>query len=146
MNIGNFIPPSKETALQFYKFVREFETSISKMPGRYNWDNQIFQKFLSDNKLEIKPVSKSKYVTDLRGSNYIVFIYGDHKDEYDDKAHDLLRHIRNSISHGLISKTAPNKTIFDITDRNRNKSLTMRGNVNEYLFFELIRILKDTLN
>ncbi len=144
MAIGNFIPPSKETTLQFYKFVREFESEISKMPGRYNYDNPNFQKFLVENQLEIKPVSKSKYVLDMRSKNYIVFIYGDHKEEYDDKAHDLLRHIRNAISHALISKTAPNKLVFDITDRNRNKSLTMRGNIKENLLFELIRNLKET--
>lgn len=146
MAIKNYIPPSKDSVYEFYKFIHEFETEISKQPGRYNYDSPKFQKFLKEKDIEIKPVSKSKYIKDLPRNNYITFIYGDHKDPYDDKAHDLLRHIRNSISHGLISKTAPSKRIFDISDRNKNKSLTLRSNINEDLFFELIYKLKETLD
>lgn len=144
MAIKNYIPPSKDSVYEFYKFIHEFETDISQNPGRYNFDSPEFQKYLNEKNIIIKPVSKSKYIKDLSGNNYIIFVYGDHADPYDDKAHDLLRHLRNSISHGLISKTSSSKRIFDITDRNRFKSLTLRSNIDEDLFFELIRKLKET--
>jgi len=100
--------------------------------------------FLIDNDIELRPVSKSSRVIDLPRNNYIVFLYGDHKTEYDDKAHDLLRHIRNSIGHALIVKTSANKAIFDITDKNKNGNLTLRGNMQENLFFALIQQLIDS--
>ena len=77
-------------------------------------------------------------------NNYIVYICGDHKTEYDDKAHDLLRHIRNAIGHALITKTAANRVCFNITDKNKNQSITMRGNIEESLFFALLEQLIKT--
>lgn len=140
----NYIFPSKEAIFNMYKFLKHFETSIAQNAGKYDYDSHEFQCFLQDSNLVIIPVSKSKYVKDLPRNNYIVFVYGDHKTPYDDKAHDLLRHIRNSIGHALIRKAAKNKSIFDIMDRNKNGVITMRGNIDESLFFSLIEQLIKT--
>ena len=144
MATSNRITPSKDSIYQMYKFLEKFETTIAKNAGRYNYDSELFQQFLEDSNLEIKPVSKPKYIKDLLRNNYIFFVHSDHKTQYDDMAHDLLRHIRNSIGHALIYKTATNKSIFDITDRNKNGTVTMRGNINESLFFALIEQLIKT--
>lgn len=135
------IYPSKDSVYLMYKYLSDFETSVSKCAGGYNFDSVKLNQFLIDNDIELRPVSKSSRVIDLPRNNYIVFLYGDHKTEYDDKAHDLLRHIRNSIGHALIVKKSTNKAIFDITDRNKNGNLTLRGNMQENLFFALIQQL-----
>ena len=80
-----------------YKYLSAFEGSISKSAGHYNFNSIKLNQFLIDNDIVLRPVSKSSRVVNLPRNNYIVFLYGDHKAEYDDKAHDLLRHIRNSI-------------------------------------------------
>lgn len=136
--------PSKDSVYLMYKYLSDFENSISKCAGCYNFDSVKLNQFLIDNEIELRPVSKSSRVTDLPRNNYIVFLYGDHKIEYDDKAHDLLRHIRNSIGHALIVKISANKAIFDITDRNKNGNITLRGNIQENLFFALIQQLIDS--
>lgn len=64
--------------------------------------------------------------------------------EYNDKAHDLLRHIRNSIGHALITKPAANRACFNLIDKNKNQSITMRGNIEESLFFALLEQLIKT--
>lgn len=143
MAIPNHITPSKDSIYKMYKFLTQFETTIAKNAGKYHYDSKQFQQFLKDSGLEIKLVSKSKYVKDLPQNNYITFVYN-HKTPYEDKAHDLLRHIRNSIGHALIHKTAVNKSIFDITDKSRNGTITMRGNIDESLFFALIEQLIST--
>lgn len=127
-----------------YKYLSAFEGSISKYAGHYNFASLKLNQFLVDNDIVLRPVSKSSRVIDLPRNNYIVFLYGDHKTEYDDKAHDLLRHIRNSIGHALIVKTSTNRAVFDITDKNKNGNLTLRGNMQENLFFALIQQLQDT--
>ncbi|MCM1142434.1 MAG: hypothetical protein NC453_28015 [Muribaculum sp.] len=141
MNKKIQIYPSKDSVYLMYKYLSDFEYSISKCTGSYNFDSMKLNQFLIDNDIELRPVSKSSRVIDLPRNNYIVFLYGDHKTEYDDKAHDLLRHIRNSIGHALIVKTSTNKAIFDITDRNKNGNITLRGNIQENLFFALIQKL-----
>jgi len=127
-----------------YGFLSTFEHTIAPLPGKFDLESKELQQFLEENEIVIKPVSRSKYVVDLAKSNYIVFLYGDHKDEYDDKAHDLLRHIRNSISHANIVKVSPKKARFDLTDKNKNKNITLRGNINEDLLFKLLQKLIDT--
>ena len=107
-------------------------------------ESKELQQFLVKQDITIKPVSKSKYVKDLPRKNYIVYIYGDHKTPYDDKAHDLLRHIRNAIGHALITKTAVNRACFYLTDKNQKQSTTMRGNIEESLFFALLEQLIKT--
>ena len=144
MGIKFQIYPSKDSVYQMYKYLSAFEGSISKFAGHYNFDSIKLNQFLIDNDIVLRPVSKSSRVIDLPRNNYIVFLYGDHKAEYDDKAHDLLRHIRNSIGHALIVKTSANRAVFDITDKNKNGNLTLRGNMQENLFFALIQLLQDT--
>ena len=138
------IYPSKDSVYQMYKYLSAFEGSISKSAGHYNFNSIKLNQFLIDNDIVLRPVSKSSRVVNLPRNNYIVFLYGDHKAKYDDKAHDLLRHIRNSIGHALIEKTSANRAVFDITDKNKNGNLTLRGNMKENLFFALIQQLQDT--
>lgn len=144
MDKNNPIYPSKDSIYKMYKYLTVFETTIAKHAGEYDLNSYAFNQFIKNQNILIKPVSKSKYVKDKPRSNYIVYIYGDHKADYDDKAHDLLRHIRNAIGHALITKTALNKSYFNITDKNVNQSITMRGNIDESLFFALIEQLIQT--
>lgn len=144
MDKNNHIYPSKEAVFKMYKFLTQYEKTIAKDAGRYNLESDALQQFLIKQDIRIQPVSKSKYVKDLPRKNYIVYIYGDHKTPYDDKAHDLLRHIRNAIGHALITKTAVNRACFYLTDKNQKQSTTMRGNIEESLFFALLEQLIKT--
>lgn len=144
MSKVNHIYPSKEAVFKMYKYLTEYEKTIAEGAGEYNLDSNELKQFLAKHDIIIRPVSKSKYVNDLPRNNYIVYISGDHKADYDDKAHDLLRHIRNAIGHALITKTAANRSSFKLTDKNRNQSITMRGRIDESLFFALIEQLMKT--
>ncbi|MBD5271195.1 MAG: hypothetical protein HDS40_02925 [Bacteroides sp.] len=134
----NYITPSKETVYKMYTYLKNFERSLANETGAFDFSSAKFQKFLIDKDILLKPVSKARYVQDLPRKNYIVYVYGDRKEGAEDKAHDLLRHLRNAIGHALISKIAHNKPILDITDRNRKGTVTMRGNIDEKLLFEII--------
>jgi len=144
MNKVNHIYPSKDALFKMYKYLTTYENTIAIYPGDFDLESKELQQFLVKQDIIIKPVSKSKFVKDLARNNYIVYICGDHKMEYDDKAHDLLRHIRNSIGHALITKTAANRACFNLIDKNKNQSITMRGNIEEALFFALLEQLIKT--
>lgn len=144
MGKENHIYPSKDAVFKMYRFLTTYENSIATHPGEFDLESKELQQFLAKQNIIIKPVSKSKFVKDLPRNNYIVYICGDHKTGYDDKAHDLLRHIRNSIGHALITKTASNRACFKLSDKNKNQSITMRGNIEESLFFALLDQLIKT--
>lgn len=141
---NNHIYPSKEAVFKMYRFLTLYEKSIAKSAGSYDWDSSTLQQFLKQQNVEIRPVSKTKYVKDLPRNNYIVYIYGDHKAVYDDKVHDLLRHIRNAIGHALITKTSVNRARFKLIDRNKIHTITMCGNIEEPIFFALLEQLIKT--
>lgn len=144
MNKNNHIYPSKEAVYKMYQYLTKYEKTIAKHAGEYDWNSVEFQQFLTNQNILIQPVSKSIYVKDLPQNNYIAYVYGDHKADYGDKAHDLLRHIRNAIGHALITKTAVNKAHFYLTDKNKNQSITMRGNIEDSLFFAVLEQLIKT--
>lgn len=144
MSKDNHIYPSKDAVFKMYKYLTTYENSIAAYPGEFDLESEELQQFLVKQNIIIKPVSKSKFVKDLTRNNYIVYICGDHKTEYDDKAHDLLRHIRNSIGHALIEKTAVNRACFKLIDKNKNQAITLRGNMEESLFFALLEQLIKT--
>lgn len=141
---NNHIYPSKEAVYKMYKFLSEFEQAIAKCAGEFDFDSPELKQFLQNQDIYIHPVSKTKSVRDLPRKNYIVFTYGDRRADYDDKVHDLLRHIRNAIGHALITKTAVNRNCFKLTDKNKVHSVTMCGNIEENLFFALLEQLKKT--
>ena len=144
MSKDNHIYPSKDAVFKMYKYLTTYENTVAAHPGEFDLESKELQQFLVKQNIIIKPVSKSKFVKDLARNNYIVYICGDHKTEYDDKAHDLLRYIRNAIGHALITKTAVNRACFNITDKNKNQSITMRGNIEESSFFALLEQLIKT--
>lgn len=144
MSRVNHIYPSKDAVFKMYKYLTTYENTIAIYPGDFDLESKELQQFLVKQDIKIKPVSKSKFVKDLARNNYIVYICGDHKADYEDKAHDLLRHIRNAIGHALITKTAANRACFYLIDKNKNQSITMRGNIEESLFFALLEQLIKT--
>jgi hypothetical protein len=139
----NYISPSKDAVFKMHEFLYLFENEIAQNAGQYNWNNKHLVDFCKSNDITLTPVSKSKYVKDMSKSNYIIFLKNSSTTN-DDSVHDLMRHIRNAIGHALISKTAKNKAIFDLTDRTRCGSLTMRGNISEQFFFILIGLLQNS--
>lgn len=144
MSKDNHIYPSKDAVFKMYKYLTTYENTVAAHPGEFDLETGLIIIFCFTRNCCNSFDSKSKFVKDLARNNYIVYICGDHKTEYDDKARDLLRYIRNAIGHALITKTAVNRACFNITDKNKNQSITMRGNIEESLFFALLEQLIKT--
>ena len=62
----------------------------------------------------------------------------------DDSVHNLLRHIRNAIAHGLV--VAENRQKLSIKDKTKNGRLTLEGKIPNRLFYELLEALLSTRN
>lgn len=62
-----------------------------------------------------------------------------------DRAHALLRRIRNAFAHGII--TDKNKGYFELSDYDEKKGTdTLKGSISYDLLYQLIDVLKNTEN
>jgi hypothetical protein len=126
---------SKEDVNSFYNYLCLYETEIKQQYGQYNFEHSDFINFCSKNKIERKN-RKSKLDNKFYFETF-------QRDKINDKAHHLLRHIRNSVAHGLVQKKGKN---FILRDFNRNNNETMYGCIRVDLFWNFIKELIATRN
>ncbi len=126
---------SKEDVNSFYNYLCLYETEIKQQYGQYNFEHSDFINFCSKNKIERKN-RKSKLDNKFYFETF-------QRDKINDKAHHLLRHIRNSVAHGLVQKKGKN---FILRDFNRNNKETMYGCIRVDLFWNFIKELIATSN
>ncbi len=137
---------SDSNKVKFYNFIVDYETSISDNFGHYNIDDPAIVSFCEDNKILLGSDCTSN---DKRISQYKFYILWDNRkpDKYknykgNDTAHNLLRHIRNSMAHGNLSSV--NRQKFNLADYNSDHRQTMRGKISCNLFFDLLDIIQKT--
>ena len=126
---------SKEDVNSFYNYLCLYETEIKQQYGQYNFEHSDFINFCIKNKIERKN-RKSKLDNKFYFETFQI-------DKINDKAHHLLRHIRNSVTHGLVQKKGKN---FILHDFNRNNNETMFGCIRVDLFWNFINELIATWN
>lgn len=122
---GNDIPT-------LYTYLIFFEKVIKSKSGSYNIKLPAFISFCKLNGIKCKDsIAKKEIDKKDRNENYFFFSTTKNLVSQNDKAHHLLRHIRNSIAHALISKS---KNYYYFTDYNSNNNLSMTGKIRTDLF------------
>lgn len=99
ININNL---SKEEINSFYDFVCDYELNIKNKYGNYNLNDTKLIAFCATNHIALK---------NKRSKLPYLFWFSTHQDKrtkINDKAHHLMRHIRNAFAHGLIKKEGKN--------------------------------------
>ena len=88
---------SKEDIFRFYNFVCDYEVNIKTDYGRFHFDDSKFTAFCKKNGIEPKKKPKNRenaLPNSLWFNSYV-------KKGVNDRAHHLLRHIRNAFAHGF---------------------------------------------
>ena len=130
-NINNL---SQDDICKFYEFVCQYELEVKYHFGDYNFDANVLRQFCINNNIVFGKRKASPY--------RFVFEANKPKDkQQNDKAHHLLRHIRNAFCHGLVRKEGK---LFILTDRNKNGNESMNAKIWVDLFWSLIDILLKT--
>lgn len=133
---------------KFYDFVVQFEKEISHNFLHYNLKNDRVVSFCNENKILIGPYNKRNKESTHQYRHFI--LWDDTKpDKYknikgNDSAHNLLRHLRNSMAHGNISME--NRQRFRMFDYNGNGKETMTGQISSILFYGIIERIIQTYN
>ena len=103
--------------------------------GNYNLNDTKLIAFCATNHIALK---------NKRSKLPYLFWFSTHQDKrtkINDKAHHLMRHIRNAFAHGLIKKEGKN---FTFQDYSTIGTQTMGGHIRCDLFWAMLDLLKHT--
>lgn len=139
---------SKSQKVELYDYMAEYANDIQDNFGQYSISANL-KNFLTVNKI----FKGSLCATNIeKRKKYRFYILFDNtkpsRKELDnipnDEAHNLLRHIRNSIAHDLITRKGAKAKEVLIKDKNKAGNLSMEGFINYELLIQMINLLKDS--
>lgn len=133
---------SNEDKIKCIDYLFEFESMIKPYFGLYNINDEHLRHFLNENKIFLGKTNKNDRAKALKSKYYIVFEQNKPFNRDNDVVHHLLRHVRNAITHGRISKKGKSK--FYIEDIGKAGNKTMEGNIDKKVFFLLLVQLKQS--
>lgn len=119
---------SKEDVCKFYEFVCAFEKTYKSKFGSFDIDKPSVQKFCEDNDIALGKRPKRQF-------RFIFEAYKPKNRPQNDKAHHLLRHIRNSFCHSLVTKRG---RVFTLKDYSKTGNISMEAQIREDLLWSLI--------
>ncbi|MFR3330381.1 MAG: hypothetical protein ACLTSL_09520 [Odoribacter splanchnicus] len=136
---------SQEDIFKLYEYLTLFESNIKEYCGTFNFSDTRIQDFQDKANLVLRAYTANRYIlgSSVKQNKYYLIFEAKKpkKEEYNDIAFHLLRHLRNSIAHALIRKKGKN---FFLEDKNSNGSITCQGNIRRDLFYELINKIIET--
>lgn len=130
-NINNL---SIEDIRFFYDYVCAYESDYKAKFGHYDINAQAVGKLCQENDIVLgkRPRHKCNIVFEASKPRNM---------DCNDKAHHLLRHIRNSFCHGKVTKKG---RTFTLMDYNRLGNESMKAQIREDLLWSLLKTILAT--
>lgn len=125
---------SKDDICKFYEFVCAYEKDYKYSFGNFNIDDPQVKKFCDDNDIAFGKRPKRTY-------QFVFEAYKPKNKRQNDKAHHLLRHIRNAFCHGLVTKKGKR---FSFKDYNKLGNVSMEAEIREDLLWGLLDAIIKT--
>ena len=126
---------SKKEKVQLFDYLNHYEETIKANHGHYDLNNNQLQAFINSNDITFCS-HKSIGTNAKKHAAYFRYQYTS-----TDKAHDLMRHIRNAIAHGNIKKQ---QGYFWLTDYNSNGTKTLDAKIKTDVFWNFLNELENT--
>ena len=134
---------SEADKAKMFDYLKDYQDNIKTNFGNYNIADKKLHKFLSINDIYLGRLNQKCQGKASKHQYYILYEQNKPKNKETDEVHHLLRHLRNAIAHGRIRKRG--SKIFQVSDKTSNgNSLTMTGEIDYKLFFDLIELAKNT--
>jgi hypothetical protein len=137
-NVNNL---SVSDIIKLYNYLCDFELNHKGSSGHFNFNDSPFQNFCKTN--NIIPKGKNyKKERQNKSNGYLWFQSKQDENKINDVGYNLLKHIRNSIAHGLIKKKGQ---FYYLEDYNpKAASQTMGGRMRCDLFWPFLEKLIST--
>lgn len=133
--------------LLLYECLEILNETIKGTQGQFNSSDSKLKEFLEKNDIILCKYGKRSIAKVKDKPNYFVYSFdSESRDKTkSDNAHDLLRHIRNSIAHSLVDKIKKSKGLFYFKMRDKNKcgNETMLASIRTDLLKSLIEVVKN---
>ena len=134
---------SKADKAKMFDYLGEYENVIKKKRGQFDFNDKNLQNFLSVNDIYLGSLNQKCTKNALMHKYSILFEQNKPRGNTNDIVHHLLRHLRNSIAHGRITKKG--NTTYLLEDMSTDgRTVKMKGEIDSKLFFKLIDFLKNT--
>lgn len=135
---------SKDNIVLFYKYLCKFEHDYKNSYGKFDFEDKKFVKFCKDSSIQPKG---NKAMHNAKGDSHGGYLwFTSHQiktqNNINDKAHHLLRHIRNAFAHGLITS---DKKYFHFKDYHLSRKGTIEPTMGGYIKKELFWPFVDEL-
>lgn len=123
--------------VKLFNYLTHFEHEIKKNRERYNLSNNQLQVFINDN--DIAFCSHTAKGIDTK--EHDAYFQYEYRYKSMDKAYDLMRHIRNAIAHGNITKK---DGYFWLTDYTTKGTKTLDAKIKTDVFWNFLNELENT--
>lgn len=134
---------SKSDKAKMFDYLGEYENVIKKKRGQFDYNNKNLQNFLFANDIYLGRLNQTCKKEAAKHNYSILFEQTKPQNKTNDIVHHLLRHLRNSIAHGRITKKG--NTTYLLKDMSTDgRTVKMTGEIDSKLFFKLIDFLKNT--
>lgn len=134
--------------LSLYTYLCEYENHIKGRKDHFNIYDEAVEQFKKENKIYFGSINNKKDKKKAQQfENYLLWAEGaiGEKDAKVDRAHALLRRIRNAFAHRMIKDK--NEGYFELLDYDEKKGTdTLKGSISYQLLYQLIDVLKNTEN
>lgn len=126
---------NKEEKVKLFNYLTHFEKNIKNNRGHYDLSNNQLQTFINENDIAFCSY-QAKGIKAKEHNAYFQYEY-----QAANKAHDLMRHIRNAIAHGNITKK---DGYFWLNDYNQNGTQTLEAKIPTDIFWDFLTELENT--
>lgn len=132
--------------LSLYAYLCEYEDHIKGRKDCFNIYDEAVEQFKKENQIYFGSINNNKDKKKAQKfKNYLLWAEGaiGKKGAKVDRAHALLRRIRNAFAHGII--TDKNEGSFELSDYDEKKGkVTLQGSISYQLLYQLINVLKQS--
>lgn len=129
------MPINQQEKIRLFDYLTRFEKKIKNNRGHYDLSNNQLQTFINEN--DIAFCSYQAKGTKIKEHN----AYFQYEYQAANKAHDLMRHIRNAIAHGNITKK---DGYFWLTDYTTKGTKTLDAKIKTDVFWNFLTELENT--
>lgn len=135
---------NKNNKAELYELLDKLNKAIKENIGHYDLGSPILQNFLSINDIKIDSLGKRNIKKYKSQHNFILvnFESANSKSKITDKAHDVLRHLRNSLAHSLVFQKGKNE--YQLIDKNKADNESMNALIRKDLLFTLVDEIMGT--
>lgn len=134
---------NKEDKILLIDCLEILNNAISGTIGHYDITNAALSRFMQTNEIYVNRYGTRNMKDGKKKQNYFVYTYDSINRNTRNEAHDLLRHIRNSIAHSLVTKPR-GKNTFQLQDKNKCGNESMVARIRVDLLKPFIETIKQT--